>query len=137
MLEGYKKLFTDADIQKGQNTKSPFVSAFLNVIGQLNFTVAQGINTESLTVLRTKFIINWFNTYPSNFPFRLFDYERQLLKEGMYDAYNEWIFGATENLPAFQTWTASHSTEYAKFTSFQQGRVFKLPEGQYYQTAVK
>src|SRR6202012_1955967 len=38
LLEGYKKLFTDADIQKGQNTKSPFVSAYLNVIGQLGFT---------------------------------------------------------------------------------------------------
>jgi Tfp pilus assembly protein PilF len=137
LLEGYKKLFTDANMQKNQYTKSPFVLAYLNVFDKLGFTVAQGISTESLTVLRTKFIINWFNTYPSNFPFRLFDYQRQLLKDGMYDAYNQWLFGTTENLPAFQAWSTTHGDEYSRFINFQKGRVFKLPEGQYYQVAAK
>src|ERR1700683_2428050 len=75
LLEGYKKLFTDANMQKNQETKSPFVVAYLNIIGKLSFTIAQGISAESLTVLRTKFIINWFETYPTNYPFRLFDYQ--------------------------------------------------------------
>jgi tetratricopeptide (TPR) repeat protein len=135
LLEGYKKLFTESDMKKNQDTKSPFVLAWLNVMAPLNFTVKDGVTAESLTVLRTKFIINWFNTYPSNFPFRLFDYERQLLKEGMFDAYNEWIFGAADNLPVFQTWSNTHSDEYAKFVNFQRGRVFHVPEGQYYQVA--
>lgn len=137
LLDGYKKLFTESDMQKNQNMKSPFVVAYLNVISKLSFTVAQGISAESLTVLRTKFIINWFNTYPTNFPFRLFDYQRQLLKAGMFDAYNEWMFGAAENLTAFQNWSATHGDEYNKFVDFQKGRVFKLPEGQYYQVVTK
>ena len=137
LTEGYKKLFADADMQKGQDVKTPFVSAYLNVMSKLAFTVKDGITAESLTVLRTKFIINWFNTYPNNFPFRLFDYQRQLLKEGMYDAYNQWIFGAAQNLPAFQTWSNSHGDEYNRFINFQKGRIFKMPEGQYYQTALK
>jgi Tfp pilus assembly protein PilF len=137
LLAAYKKLFTDANMQKNQDTKSPFVLAYLNTIDKLGFTVAQGVTTESLTVLRTKFIINWFNTYPANFPFRLFDYQRQLLKDGMYDAYNQWLFGTTENLPAFQAWSNTHSDEYSRFINFQKGRVFKLPEGQYYQVAAK
>ncbi len=137
LLEGYKKLFTDVNMQKNQDIKSPFVSAYLNIIGQLGFTVAQGVSTGSLTVLRTKFIINWFNTYPANFPFRLFDYQRQLLKEGLYDAYNQWMFGSAENLPAFQAWCNTHSDEYSRFVNFQKGRIFKLPEGQYYQVAAK
>jgi len=137
LLEGYKKLFTDADLLKHQNTKSPFVAAYLNIIGKLSFTVAGGVTAESLTTLRTKFILNWYETYPANFPFRLFDYERQLLKEGMYNAYNEWIFGAAQDLPAFQTWSNAHSDEYTRFTNFQKGRIFKLPEGQYYQVASK
>ena len=134
VLAGYKKMFTDPDMQKNEDMGNPFVSAYLNVIGKLSFTIAQGISTESLTVLRTKFILNWFETYPANFPFHLFDYERQLLKEGMFDAYNQWLFGATENLTAFQAWSTAHSDEYARFINFQKGRVFKLPEGQYYQT---
>jgi hypothetical protein len=133
LLEGYKKLFTDANMQKNQETKSPFVVAYLNTIGKLSFTIAQGISAESLTVLRTKFIINWFETYPTNYPFRLFDYQRQLLKDGMFDAYNQWLFGAAENLTVFQAWTTTHSDEYTRFTDFQKGRIFKIPEGQYYQ----
>jgi hypothetical protein len=132
--EGYKKLFTDQNIQKSQDMKNSFVIAYLNVMNKLSFTVAQGISAESLTVLRTKFIITWFETYPTNYPFHLFDYQRQLLKDGMFEAYNEWLFGSTENLPAFQAWTTSHSDEYKRFTDFQKGRVFKMPEGQYYQT---
>jgi Tfp pilus assembly protein PilF len=137
LLEGYKKLFTETDILKHQNTKSPFVAAYLNIISKLSFTVAGGVTAESLTILRTKFILNWFETYPANFPFRLFDYERQLLKEGMYNAYNQWIFGAAQDLPAFQTWSNAHADEYTRFTNFQKGRIFKLPDGQYYQVASK
>jgi Tfp pilus assembly protein PilF len=137
LLEGYKKLFTDADIMKRQNTKSPFVAAYLNILGKLSFTVSEGVTAESLTILRTKFILNWFETYPANFPFRLFDHQRQLLKDGMYNAYNEWIFGAAQDLPAFQTWSNAHSDEYTRFINFQKGRIFKLPEGQYYQVVSK
>ena len=137
LLEGYKKLYTESDMHKNQDVKSTFVNAWLGVMAPMNFTIKNGITTESLTVLRTKFIINWFNTYPNNYPFRLFDYQRQLLKEGMFDAYNEWIFGAAGNLPAFQTWTTAHGEEYKRFVDFQKGRVFKMPEGQYYQVAAK
>jgi Tfp pilus assembly protein PilF len=133
LLEGYKKLFTDPNMQKNQDVKSPFVVAFLNIIGKESFTIAKGISAESLTVLRTKFIIDWFETYPTNYPFHLFDYERQLLKDGMFDAYNQWLFGAAENLPVFQAWTTAHSDEYTRFTDFQKGRVFHMPGGQYYQ----
>jgi Tfp pilus assembly protein PilF len=133
LLEGYKKMFTDVNMQKNQDIKSPFVVAYLNIIGKLSFTISQGVTAESLTVLRTKFIINWFDTYPTNYPFHLFDYERQLLKEGMFDAYNQWLFGAADNLTVFQAWTTSHGDEYARFTDFQKGRVFRMPEGQYYQ----
>src|SRR5580704_14635472 len=133
LLEGYKKMFTDVNMQKNQDIKSPFVVAYLNVIGKISFTISQGVTTESLTVLRTKFIINWFDTYPTNYPFHLFDYERQLLKEGMFDAYNQWLFGAAENLTVFQAWTTAHSDEYTRFTDFQKGRVFRMPGGQYYQ----
>lgn len=137
LLAAYKKLFLDTNMQKDQDSKNAFVMAWLNIMAPLNFTVKDGITAESLTVLRTKFIINWFNTYPSNYPFRLFDYQRQLLKEGMFEAYNEWIFGAAGNLPAFQTWTNTHADAYNHFINFQKGRIFKLPEGQYYQASAK
>ena len=40
----------------------------------------------------------------------------------MFDAYNQWLFGAAENLTAFQAWTTTHSDDYTRFTDFQKGR---------------
>lgn len=132
LVDGYKKFFTD--IKKNQTTKNPFANAYLSVMNDQSAAISQGITAESLTVLRSKFILEWFNKYAGQFPFRLFDYQQQLLKEGMFDAYNQWIFGASQNLTAFQNWTSQHADEYNRFINFQKGRVFKLPTKQYYRS---
>ncbi len=95
-------------------------------------TVNLGVTTESLGIVRSKFILEWFEKYADKYPFRLFEYQRQLLKEGLFDAYNEWAFGATMGLASFQAWTAQHADDYNRFINFQKGRVFKLPPGQNY-----
>lgn len=137
LMEAYKKLFADAELMKNANTKNAFVSAFLGQINNESAAISQGISAESLTALRTRFVLAWFDKPVIQFPFRLFDYHRQLLKEGMFDAYNQWLFGAAQNLATFQAWSSAHSDEYKRFIDFQKGRIFKLPEGQYYQTPLK
>ena len=137
LFENYKKFFIDGDVIRSQTNKSPFITAYLGALSKQSSAIAQGITTESLIVLRTRFILSWYEKTPTAFPFRLFDYQRQLLKDGMFDAYSEWIFGAAENLTAFQSWTNTHSEEYNRFISFQKGRIFRVPEGQYYQAATR
>jgi tetratricopeptide (TPR) repeat protein len=105
LLESYKKLLTDT-----------------------------GITPESLTMLRTSFILDWDDKYASKFPFRLFEYHRQLLKQGLFESYNQWLFGPIQNLTAFQNWTNKHTESYTEFANFQHGRIFKLPAGQNYQS---
>jgi hypothetical protein len=51
----------------------------------------------------------------------------------MFEAYNQWLFGAVENLAAYDNWTKSHSDQYEAFSNFQKNRVFRMPAGQYYQ----
>jgi tetratricopeptide (TPR) repeat protein len=133
LLEGYKKLFSDTDLSKNQNLKNDFVKAFLEIMRKNSSVVSNGVTPESLAALRTRFILDWYSSNASRFPFRLFDYHLQLLKSGMFDAYNQWIFGIAKDLTAFQVWTTTHTDEYGKFNNFQKNRVFKLPEGQYYQ----
>ena len=94
---------------------------------------SKGITTETLTMIRTRFILDWYENYASKFPFRLFDFQRQLLQEGMFNAYNQWLFGTTENLTAYDNWTRANAEEYASFTAFQKTRIFRMPPGQYYQ----
>jgi Tfp pilus assembly protein PilF len=135
LVDAYKKLFTDLKTPRSASNKNPFAAACLSVMNDQSAAVSLGISPESLSILRSKFILEWFDKYAGKFPFHLFDYERQLMKEGLFDAYNQWIFGAAMGLPAFQNWTTQHAEDYNRFINFQKGRVFKLPPGQNYRTA--
>jgi len=135
LLKMYKeKLFTDADLMKGEEkNKSDFAKAFLQGMSNQSSLANKGINTETLTMIRTRFILDWYEKNAAKFPFRLFDYQRQLIREGMFDAYNQWLFGSSENLAAYENWTKTHPEEYNNFSNFQKTRVFRMPYGQYYQ----
>jgi Tfp pilus assembly protein PilF len=135
LLRAYKeKLFADADLMKGEEkNKSEFAKAYLQTMSKQSSLANKGITTETLTMIRTRFILDWYQNYAAKFPFRLFDYQQQLLKAGLFDAYNQWLFGAAENLAAYDNWSKNHSDQFEAFTSFQQNRIFKMPAGQYYQ----
>lgn len=133
LLESYKKLFTDTDIAKEiKDNNNKFTAAFIATMNKQSSIAASGINSESLTMIRTRFILDWTHDYEAKFPFRLFELQKQLLQEGMFDAYNQWIFGSVQNLASYQNWTLAHSTDYNDFSRFQKGRIFKLPAAQYY-----
>lgn len=135
LLQGYKeKLFADADVMKNEeNNKSLFAKTFLQTMGKQASLVDKGVTAESLIMVRTRFLLDWYANNAAKYPYRLFDYQRQLLTEGMFDAYNQWLFGTTENLAAYENWTKTHAEEYNKFDTFQRSRVFRMPAGQYYQ----
>lgn len=135
LLEGYKeKLFADANLMAGQEkNKNEFSKAFLDCMSKQSSLANHGITTETLTMIRSRFILEWFDKYASRFPYKLFEYQRQLLQEGIFNAYNQWLFGTIENLATYDNWTKTHDEEYKNFTAFQKTRVFKMPPGQYYQ----
>ena len=132
LLDGYKKLFSQYDIAKNNKDRSRFGNAVLEAINKQSMLASNGINPESLTMIRTRFILEWFANYNNKFPFRLFEHQRQLLEEGMFDAYNEWIFGAAQNLADYQKWTNMHPSEYTELNNFQKARSFKAAKKQYY-----
>ncbi len=132
LLDSYKKLFTTADIVQDNKDKNAFVKSFLTQMNKQTSLLSSGVNTESLTMVRTRFILDWYNDNASKTPFKLFEYQQQLLKEGMFDAYNQWLFGSIQNLAAYQNWVTTHAAENTAFMDFQKGRIFKVPQGQYY-----
>lgn len=132
LLNGYKKLFADADVEKSITDKTPFVKAYAKEINEQSAIATAGINTETLTMIRTRFILNWFGNADQKFKYRLFAYQQQLLREGLFDAYNQWIFGSAQNLTAYQNWVNTNSKTYEEFLHFQKGRIFKIPAGEYY-----
>lgn len=132
LLEGYKKLFADADLEKNNNDKSAFALAFLQTMNKQSSVASRGINAESLTMIRTRFILDWNVDFAKKFPFKLFQLHKQLIELGLFEAYNQWVFATAQNLIQYQAWTTSHSKEYNELTHFMQGRIFKIPKGQYY-----
>jgi Tfp pilus assembly protein PilF len=135
LLQGYKeKLFADADLMKDSDKiKSGFAQTFLQGMAKQSSLANKGISTEALTMIRTRFILDWYANNAVKYPFRLFDYQRQLLSEGMFNAYNQWLFGPIENLAAYENWTKTHPEEYNGFSAFQKSRIFRMTPGQYYQ----
>lgn len=132
LLSTYKeKLFSELD-GKEEKQKNEFAKAVYDTYQKQNSLLSKGITLESLSMIRTRFILDWYATQASKFPFKLFDYHQQLIREGMFDAYNQWLFGPVENLSAYDQWTKTNAEAYAKFANFQKGRIFKMPQGQAY-----
>lgn len=132
LLESYKKLFAETDFNKENKGPVTFTTAFLQTMKKQSDIASGGINPETLTMIRTRFILDWFHNYAGKYPSRLFEHQRQLLQEGMFEAYNQWLFGTVQNLPAYQNWITTHSSDYNEFSRFQKGRIYKVPAGQYY-----
>ncbi|MBW7840439.1 MAG: hypothetical protein H3C36_12550 [Chitinophagaceae bacterium] len=132
LLDGYKKLFSDPDLLANTKNKNKFELAFLTSMNKQNSIVLRGLNPETLTMIRTRFILNWYREYADRFPLILFDIQKELLEKGLFQVYNQWIFGAAQNLNAFQNWTTRHPEEYASFNRYLQTRILQIPENQYY-----
>ena len=130
LLANCKKIFVN-DIQPAKG-KSSFTSEVLNTLQRQSSVAGSGITTESLTAIRARFILDWDAGKGKDFPFQLFDLQRKFLQDGLFEAYNQWLFGTVENMSVYQNWTKTHAAEYAEFTKFQQNKVFKIPGGQYY-----
>ncbi len=135
LLEGYKKFYTQAAALKKTDPKKKnlFEEAFTEAMNKQASLAATGITVDNLVMIRTRFILDWFETKNKKFPFRLFEYHQQLLKSGMFEAYNQWLLGTVNNVVQYQNWTSTHSEEHNEFNRFQRNRVFKMPPGQYYQ----
>ena len=131
LFENYKKLITDDDLLNNLKGKSLFEKTYLQTIAREKPVLSIGINTETLTMFRTRFILDW-NSLSKKMPFNLFDIQTQLLQEGMFDSYNESLFGVVQNLAAYQNWINVHAEEYASFSNFMKDRTFKFSKGQYY-----
>lgn len=132
LLDGYKKLYADIDLMTDTKDKNKFELAYLSTMNKQNSVVKNGINPESLAMIRTRFILDWSQENKSKFPFQLFSFQQQLMEQGIFPVYNQWIFGAAQNLSAYQNWINAHPTEYTAFSKYRQDHQFKVPANEFY-----
>lgn len=133
LLESYKRIYMPGDTKKFfVKAPSPFEIDFLTIMGKQNELSLRGITPESLLIIRSRFLLDWFNANENKYAFHLFDHMRYLMREGMFEAYNQWLFGPASDPNAYQNWIRTHEDEYLAFSSYQRNKLFKMPAGQHY-----
>ena len=130
LIESYKKLYTN--IHPEESSENGFAKTFLQVMESLSSIAAGGITTESLIMIRTRFLLDWNNKFKETYPFHLFKYQTKLLQEGIFEAYNQWLFESSQNLPSYQNWINTHPSEFAAFDRVLKNNIFRMPAGEYY-----
>lgn len=147
LMESYKKLYNDPAMlsapvpemeeggkksRRGKSASSDFVNTYRQLMAKQTGVITNGIDPDALIMLRTRFLLDWYNFYSFKYPFALFDMQRTLLKEGMFEAYNQWLFGPVASQATYRSWTNLHKAEYDKFMQYQRNHPFKLRPDEYY-----
>ncbi len=130
LTELYKRISTPGFLVSRNN---PFAFAVAGTFSRQP-SLNNNATVAALTSLRMGFIKEWYTQHNSRFPYKLFEYHDQLIKEGLFEAYNQWLFGPALNADAYAAWMEANKERMAAFQKFTGGRVYKVPVGQYYQT---
>jgi hypothetical protein len=133
LADTYKSLFLSPEKLKAiAKQSSGFTQAVAETLSKQSDAAVNGVTVESLTIIRTKFVGDWYEKYATQYPYRLFDHQRQLILDKSFDAYNAWVFVSATSPDAYTTWVNAHKESNDKFMRLLRNRVFKVPAGQYY-----
>jgi tetratricopeptide (TPR) repeat protein len=134
LLQSYRLFFQNQKQLQGFEYKSKFEQKASTLLAAQKTDSADLVDASSITMYRAGFILEWFmNNNQEKYPFLLFDRLRFMLREGIFEAYNQWLFGSAENLTTFQNWTQLHAEEYSNFLAYIKKNNSTFPKGQYHQ----
>lgn len=109
-----------------------FAQAVIGTLSKTPVADPKKMDPQTLTLYRMNFINEWKKENAGKYPFRLFEYQDQLIKEGLFEAYNQWLF-ASFDYEGYEKWKAANKEKQAAYEKFTGNRVYKVPAGQYYQ----
>ncbi|MBM3414595.1 MAG: hypothetical protein FJY16_06650 [Bacteroidetes bacterium] len=131
LFEQYQQLLSKQTYRPGEKTGA-FTQQVFQLLDNASGPSRQGLNRETLTMIRTRFVLDWFTKNGSAYPFKLFEHQRQLLQSGLFEAYDQWLFADGIDPEGFAQWSLQHAATYTHLRAFLFNRVFKIPVGQYY-----
>jgi Tfp pilus assembly protein PilF len=133
LLESYKRIFMANDPKVFYvKPTTAFEKLFLEVMSRQAALAVRGITTDNLLTIRSRFVLDWFNLSAGKFPHQLFDHLQYLMREGMFEAYNQWLFGASADPNSFQWWINSNKEQYGRYVDYQRNKLFRMPANQHY-----
>lgn len=144
LIAAYKRLFNSLAIGEtpkfSSKKQAPAINGFegavYNTFLKLSPVVSDGINPENLTMLRARFIMDWRKQYSSQYSFTLFARQDEMLRNGYFDAYNQWLFGKSASMPEYEAWTKFHPEAIPDFEAWLQQHPFAAVAGDFYNDKV-
>ena len=133
LLSNYRRLLTTTALNELSQNGTAFEKAIAGTYSNYSSMYNDNLAPEQLTAIRARFILDWYKNGQPPYVFRLFNHQQLLLQQGMFDAYNQWLFGASASSSAYQFWVSNHSSEIKEWQTYLRSVVYKIPEGQYYQ----
>ncbi|MFI5196966.1 MAG: tetratricopeptide repeat protein [Chitinophagales bacterium] len=101
-----------------------FEAAVQQVYSSLTPVVSDGITTENLTMVRARFLMEWFSVYGKKYPFSYFTYLDNVIRSGHFDMYNEWLFGKAESAIQYEAWNTFHEGDMQRFLQWKSANRF-------------
>jgi len=140
LLDAYEKLFfspnTDNVPKYGRSKKEETIKNFEQAVYstyiKLSPVISDGITTESLTMLRTRFLMEWYSSYANKYPYSLFAYQDEMARSGFFDVYNEWLFAKMENLQQYEAWNKFHDGAMSKFDTWANEHALHPEKNEFY-----
>ncbi len=118
--------YNKSDLSDESSPVPNFQKAITNELFELSPTTSDGISTENLTMLRTRFVMNYIRKHHStNLSFQLFEWQNELIKNGKFDIYNEWLFGKAESEAGYNAWNTFHDGDINRFMSWKVSHPYK------------
>jgi tetratricopeptide (TPR) repeat protein len=119
-------------IEDLKNQKLPFgvmvyeTTLMASIIGETD------INLESLNRIRTNFVNHYFdNNLDEKYPNILFDWQKQLVDSGYFEAYNNWLLKEGE-YETFKTWTDNNEEKFSGFANWYTNNTLIIDEENYF-----
>ncbi len=113
-------------------TQSKFEKQVNKVYANLANVVIGGVDIDNIVMLRTRFLLRWSQVEGQEFPLHLFDFMNNLLSNGYFESYNQWLFGKASNDKAYIDWVKENPETYSDFENFYRSYRFKNKQNQYY-----
>lgn len=130
ILEQYKTIFSNATyLNRYLNGSNEFEKMVADSYKKFDMVVADGVNPETLSALRSQFVVDWYqHGNDQKFPFALFDRYRLMLKSGIFEAYNRWLF-ASFNPSQFKSWASMNEGQMNEFARYFNASILKFQAG--------
>lgn len=139
LIDAYKRIFNSlatGDIPKFGGKKSERASSFEEAVYatliKLSPVMSDGITAENLIMLRTRFIMDWTSQYAEQYPFSLFKRHDEMIKNGYFDTYNQWLFGRAENQQVYDAWNKFHPEAMPNLLAWLSQNKYEPAQSDYY-----